>query len=308
MRMILKRIVLLPVVLVGVALVLFAVIHLSPTSPAQLLIADYVTPEVRANIEAKLGLDQPLSIQFGKYIFGLAQGDLGDSFRYHDPVRNLLMDVLPSTIALIAAGLVVALVITLPLGFLAARFKNSWADTAIRGFVVCGVSIPSFYLGILLILVLGFYLHLVPISGRGTPPDLWHLVAPALVLGVNTAGSSTRVLRAALLDAMNEDYIRAARARGIDERAVLLKLAGRNALVSTITVFGADSAGMIGSVILVETVFARPGLGQLLFTGLKYHDFPLISGSILVLLVFVVAINTLVDVLHLTIDPRVRQA
>jgi ABC-type dipeptide/oligopeptide/nickel transport system permease component len=307
-KVILKRIVLLPVVLIGVALILFAVIHLSPTSPAQLLIADYVTPEVRANIEAKLGLDQPLPIQFEKYVVGLAQGDLGDSFRYRDPVSKLLLDVLPSSVALIASGLVVALIITLPLGFLAARFKNGWLDTAIRGFVVCGVSIPSFYLGIVLILVLGFYLHLIPISGRGTPPDFWHLIAPAIVLGVNTAGSSTRVLRAALLDSLNEDYIRAARARGINERAILLKLAGRNALVSAVTVFGADSAGMIGSVILVETVFARPGLGQLLFTGLKYHDFPLISGSILVLLIFVVAINTLVDVLHLVIDPRVRQA
>lgn len=306
MRLILKRIVLLPIVLVGVALVLFAVIHLSPISPAQLLIADYVTPEVGASIEAKLGLDQPLPVQFGRYVLGLAQGDLGDSFRYRTPVRELLFDALPSTMALIGASLLIALIITLPLGFLAARFKNSWLDGLIRGFVVCGVSVPTFYLGILLILIFGFYLGLVPISGRGEPPDVWHLIAPAVVLGINTAGSSTRVLRAALLDSLNEDYIRAARARGIGELPILLKLAGRNALVSTITVFGADSAGMIGSVILIETVFARPGVGQLLFTGLKYHDFPLISGSVLALLIFVIAVNALVDILHLTIDPRAR--
>jgi peptide/nickel transport system permease protein len=220
----------------------------------------------------------------------------------------LLYDALPSSMALIGAGLVLAVIITLPLGFLAARYKNSWFDGLIRGFVVCGVSVPSFYLGIGLILIFGFYLGWVPISGRGTPPDLWHLVAPAIVLGINTAGSATRVLRASLLDSLNEDYIRAARARGINELTILLKLAGRNALVSTITVLGADSAGMIGSVILVETVFARPGLGQLLFTGLKYHDFPLITGAIMVLLIFVVAVNTLVDILHLAIDPRVRQA
>lgn len=306
--MILKRIMLLPVVLIGVALTLFAVIHLSPTSPAQLLIADYVTPEVRATIEAKLGLDQPLPVQFGRYVAGLVQGDLGESFRYRKPVGDLLLDALPSSMALIGGSLVIAIAITLPLGFLAARYKNTWFDGLIRSFVVCGVSVPTFYLGIVLILVFGFYLGLIPISGRGEPPDLWHLIAPALVLGVNTAGSSTRVLRAALLDALNEDYIRAARARGINELAVLLKLAGRNALVSTITVLGSDSAGMIGSVILVETVFARPGVGQLLFTGLKYHDFPLITGAIIVLLIFVIAVNTLVDILHLVIDPRVRLA
>ncbi|PJR13424.1 ABC transporter permease [Sinorhizobium meliloti] len=306
MGLILKRIMLLPIVLIGVALVLFAVIHLSPISPAQLLIADYVTPEVRANIEAKLGLDKPLPIQFGHYVLGLVQGDLGDSFRYRTPVLNLLIDALPSSMALIGASLVIAIIITLPLGFLAARFKNSWIDALIRGFVVCGVSIPTFYLGIVLILVFGFYLGLIPISGRGEPPDLWHLIAPALVLGINTAGSSTRVLRASLMDSLNEDYIRAARARGISELPILLKLAGRNALVSTITVLGTDAAGMIGSVILVETVFARPGVGQLLFIGLKYHDFPLISGAILALLIFVIAVNALVDILHLVIDPRAR--
>jgi ABC-type dipeptide/oligopeptide/nickel transport system permease component len=307
-KLILKRVLLLPVVLIGVVLTLFAVVHLSPTSPADLLIADYVTPEVRANIVAKLGLDQPLPVQFERYVVGIATGDFGESFRYKTPIKDLLYDALPSSMALIGMGLVIAIVITLPLGFLAARFKNSWFDAFIRGFVVCGVSVPSFYLGIGLILIFGFYLGWVPISGRGSPPDFWHLIAPAVVLGINTAGSSTRVLRAALLDSLNEDYIRAARARGINETAILLKLAGRNALVSTITVLGADSAGMIGSVILVETVFARPGLGQLLFTGLKYHDFPLITGAIMILLIFVVAVNTLVDVMHLAIDPRVRQA
>jgi peptide/nickel transport system permease protein len=308
MNMSLKRILLIPVVLLGVAFSLFLVIHLSPTSPADLLIADYVTPEVRANIETKLGLDQLWPIQFGRYVAGLAQGDLGESFRYRRPVLNLLLEALPSTMALIGASVLVALAITLPLGFLAARYKNTWFDALIRGFVVFGVSVPVFYLAIVLILVFGFFLGWIPISGRGDPPDLSHLVAPALVLGVNTAGSSTRVLRASLLDSLNEDYIRAARARGIDEHVILLKLAGRNALVSTITVLGVDSAGMIGSVILVETVFARPGIGQLLFTGLKYNDFPLITGATLFLLLFVIAVNTLVDVMHMAIDPRVRHA
>jgi ABC-type dipeptide/oligopeptide/nickel transport system permease component len=308
MKIILKRILLLPVVLVGVALTLFAVIHLSPISPAQLLVADYVTPEVRANIEAKLGLDQPLPVQFGRYVIALAQGDLGDSFRYREPVSGLLLQALPVSMTLIGAGVVIALFITLPLGFLAAYFKNTWVDALIRGFVVFGVAVPVFYLGIVLILVLGFYLGWIPISGTGDPPDMIHLVAPAVVLALHDAGSSTRVLRAALLDALNEDYIRAARARGIGEFSILVKLAGRNALVPTVTVLGVNSAGMIGSVILVENVFALPGVGQLLFTGLRYHDFPLISGSILALLIFVIAVNTLVDFLHLAIDPRVRLA
>jgi peptide/nickel transport system permease protein len=307
MKTVIKRVVMLPVVLTGVALTLFGIIHLSPTSPADLLIADWVTPEVRANIEANLGLDQPLTIQFGRYLGGLVQGDLGESFRYRQPVRDLLLTALPTTMTLILAGVVVALLFTLPLGYLAARYKNTWIDTFVRGFVVFGIAVPPFYLGIVLILVFGFYLGWIPISGRGDPPDLLHLIAPALVLGFHDAGGSTRVLRASLMDAMNEDYIRSARARGINERSILFKLAGRNALVPTITVLGVNATGMVGSVILVETVFALPGVGQLLFIGLRYNDFPLISGAILVLLVYVVAVNVIIDVVHRIIDPRVRQ-
>lgn len=304
----LKRLLVLPFVLLGVTFFLFAVSQVVPSDPVALIVGDAVTPEVRENITRSLGLDQPAPVQYWLYLQRLAEGDLGTSIRFATPVGDLLLAAFPATLILVATAAVFSIAMAFPLGFLAAKFKDTWIDVATRGFAMIGIGTPAFYLGIILILVFGFYLGWFPISGRGEPPDLWHLILPAFVLGFQNAGSTARIFRAALLDSLGEDYIRAARARGIPERTLVSKLASRNALIPTVTDLGVNFAQLGGQVVLVETVFAYPGIGRLLQTGIFWNDFPVVAGAIMLLLVYVVLINLVVDLLYRVIDPRMRTA
>jgi peptide/nickel transport system permease protein len=306
--MLIKRLLVLPFVLFGVTFVLFVVSQIIPSDPVRLVAGDSVTPETRAAIERELGLDQPLPTQYFIYIERLVQGDLGESLRYATPVKELLFAAFPATVILVGVSAIIAVVMAFPLGFLAAKFKDSWIDLFARGVAIVGIATPAFYLGIVMILVFGFYLSLFPISGRGDPPDLWHLILPAFVLGFRDAGSAVRIFRASLLDSFSEDYIRAARARGIGERSIVTKLAARNALIPTVTDMGLNFANLAGQVILVETVFAYPGIGRLLYIGIRWNDFPLVAGAVMLLLVYAVVINLVVDLLYRAIDPRMRTA
>lgn len=304
----LRRLLVLPFVLFGVTTFLFVISQVVPSDPVALIVGDAVTPELRAAITQRLGLDQPVHIQYLRYLGRLVTGDLGESIRYATPVKELLFSAFPATILLVAAAAVFAVVIAFPLGFLAAKFRDTWIDAAARIFAMVGIATPAFYLGIILILVFGFYLQWFPISGSGDPPDLWHLILPAFVLGFRDAGSAVRIFRAALIDAMGEDYVRAARARGIGERTIVGKLAARNALIPTVTDLGLNFAQLSGQVILVEVVFAYPGIGRLLQIGVRWNDFPLVAGAIMLLLCYVVVVNLIVDLLYRVIDPRVRAA
>lgn len=303
---ILKRLLVLPFVLFGVSLVLFLITNVVPSDPVRLIVGDTVTPEVRENITRALGLDQPLHVQYYRYLERLVTGDLGESLRYATPVRTLLFQAFPATMLLVATAAVFAIAIAFPIGFLAAKFRDTWIDVAVRTFAMVGIATPAFYLGIIGILVFGFYLGWFPISGRGDPPDLWHLILPGFILGLRDAGSTARVFRAALLDSLSEDYIRAARARGVPEGTVVGKLAARNALIPTVTDMGLSLAQLSGQVILIETVFAYPGIGRLLHIGIVWNDFPLVAGAVMLLIVYVVTINLIVDLLYRAIDPRVR--
>jgi peptide/nickel transport system permease protein len=294
-------------VLFGVTFVLFLVSQIVPMDPIRLIVGDAVTPEVRAAISQKLGLDQPFIVQYFRYVERLLVGDLGESIRYSTPVKQLLLEAFPATLALIGVSAIVSIGIAFPLGFVSALYRDTWIDASARAVVMIGVATPKFYLSIILILVFGFYLGWLPISGRGDPPDFAHLVLPALALGLHNIGTS-RLFRAALLDSLSEDYIRAARARGIAERTIVGKYAARNALIPAVTDMGLNIAQVGGTVILVETVFAYPGIGHLLAIGIKWNDFPLISGAITLLLTFVIFVNLGVDLLYRAIDPRMRTA
>lgn len=305
-RQVLTRLLFLPIVLLGVTVVLFAISQVIPSDPARLIVGDYVQPSVRAAIDAKYGLNQPFTTQYVKYMERLVHGDLGTSIRYNLPVSTILRSAFPATLELVGAAAIVNIIMTFGLGFLAARFHNTVLDGAIRLFALIGTSTATFILAIVCILIFGFYLNILPISGRGSPPDIQHLILPAFVLGYTDAGNNVRIFRASLLESLGRDYIRAARARGIGEPSILFKHAGLNSLGPTITVLGLSIARIAGSVILVETVFAWPGIGHLLDVGILWNDFPLLTGALLMLLVYTVVVTLVVDMLYRVVDPRLR--
>jgi glutathione transport system permease protein len=305
-QMVLRRLGTLPFVLVGVAVILFIISQVLPSDPARLIAGDGATPAMRATITRQLGLDQPAWEQFVSFVVRLAHGDLGVSIRYHVAVSSLIMDGLPATLTLVATATLVAIIISLTIGILSARFRGTWFDVVSRAIVVIGTSTPVFFIGLVAILIFGFYLDLLPVSGRGDPPDVVHLIMPALVLGLHEAGSATRILRASMIDELNSDQAKAARARGVPGRTILLQNGARNAVLPTITDLGVGLADLAGSVILIETVFNWPGIGKLVSTAIQWNDFPLISGAVLMLVLYSVFVSLVVDILYGVFDPRLR--
>lgn len=301
-----RRLAALPFVLLGVVIVLFIVSQVVPVDPVRLIAGDSVTPEVRHNIIHQLGLDRPVWVQFWDYLKRLVSGDLGVSTRYALPVTHLVGHALLASLTLVLGAAIVAVTVAVTVGVVSARFRNRWPDVMGRTIAILGLSTPEFFLGLVAILVVGYYLHILPISGRGNPPDLKHLILPSFILGFREAGSAARVLRAGMIDAFNEDHVRAARARGISERAILFKSSFRNALIPAVTDLGVSLTELAGSLVLIEVVFGWPGVGQLLSIGVRWNDFPLISGVVLTLVVYAMVLNVAIDLLCAVIDPRLR--
>jgi peptide/nickel transport system permease protein len=306
LRLVLNRLAALPFVLFGVSLILFLVARVIPVDPVRLIVGEASSAELRDAIIHKLGLDRPLYVQYVEFVKGLFHGDLGESTRFQLPVRQLIAQALPASLQLVAAAAVITVATAVAVGVISARFRGRWPDVMGRGLVVIGVSTPAFFLGIVLIIVFGHYLGLLPVSGRGKPPDLAHLVLPAVVLGIREAAGSARILRAGMIDTFGEDHVRAARARGIGPRSILFKSSFRNALIPTVTDLGVSLTELAGSLVLVETVFGWPGIGNLLYVGIRWNDFPLVSGVVLTLVIYAVVINMIIDMLYSAIDPRVR--
>jgi ABC-type dipeptide/oligopeptide/nickel transport system permease component len=305
-HMVLRRLGTLPFVLAGVAVILFIISQVLPSDPARLIGGDGATPEMRAQISKNLGLDRPPWEQFVSFVDRLIHGDLGVSIRYHVPVSSLIMDGLPATLTLVATATLVAIIIALTIGVLSARYRGTWFDVVSRAIVVIGTSTPVFFIGLVAILIFGYYFDLLPVSGRGDPPDVVHLILPSLVLGLHEAGSATRILRASMIDELNSDQAQAARARGVPRGTILIQNGARNAVLPTITDLGVGLADLAGSVILIETVFNWPGIGKLVATAIQWNDFPLISGAVLMLVLYSVLVSLLVDILYGVFDPRLR--
>jgi peptide/nickel transport system permease protein len=318
-------------VVVLISLLVFLLIHAAPGDPADLLLSDEASPADIADARRRWGLDQPIYIQYLHFLANIASGDLGMSFRYADPVIGLIGERLPATIELAVASMLIAILIGIPLGVWAGAKPNSWADNLGSVFGFFGISMPSFWLGIMLILIISGYFNWLPSSGRstygvaqgfetgfyishslftGNMKAAWdgikYIIMPAIALGTGMMGLIMRVTRSSVLEIMSEDYVRTARAKGLGENSVLWRHVLRNALVPVITVVGLELGTLLSGSIIVETVFAWPGSGSLLISGIQSRDYPLITGTVLTYTIAFVVINFAIDILYALIDPRIR--
>ena len=318
-------------VMVLISLLVFLLIQAAPGDPTLMLLGEDSTAEDIAEARERWGLDQPVYVQYVKFFMSAAQGNLGRSFKYDEPVLDVIINRIPATLELAAASLIIAVIFAIPLGVWAAAKPNSWVDNTGTTFGLFGISMPSFWFGIMLILLFAGILNILPSAGRDTygiaGPRItgfyildsviegnWagvrdgaeHVFLPALALGSNMLGILMRVTRSSVLEVMHEDYVVTARAKGLEERKVLWRHVVRNALIPVITVVGLELGTLLSGSIIVETVFSWPGSGSLLIIALNARDHPLVTGLVLVYTAAFVAINFLIDVLYAVIDPRIR--
>jgi peptide/nickel transport system permease protein len=318
-------------VMVLISLLVFLLIQAAPGDPTLMLLGEDSTAEDIAQARERWGLDQPIYVQYVKFFMSAAQGNLGRSFKYDEPVLDVIVSRIPATLELAAASVIIAVIFAIPLGVWAAAKPNSWVDNTGTTFGLFGISMPSFWFGIMLILLFAGILNILPSAGRDTygiaGPRItgfymldsaiqgnWagvrdgaeHVFLPALALGSNMLGILMRVTRSSVLEVMHEDYVTTARAKGLEERKVLWRHVVRNALIPVITVVGLELGTLLSGSIIVETVFSWPGSGSLLIIALNARDHLLVTGVVLVYTAAFVAINFLIDVLYAVIDPRIR--
>ena len=292
-------------------MLVFALLRLAPGDPAAIMAGDAASAEQIAQIRSGLGLDRPLVVQFGIWLGKVLSGDLGESFYFRIKVATLIGQRLEPTFTLAALTLLIAVLVSVPLGVLAASRHGGWLDRALMGFSVLGFSVPVFVLAYLLIWLFSLELGWLPVQGyarvaEGVWPFLRHLILPAVTLSVIYIALIARVTRAAVLDALGEDYIRTARAKGLPELRVLVRHALANAAVPIATVIGIGIAILIGGVVVTESVFAIPGLGRLTVDAVLARDFPTIQGVILFFSLVYVLVNLLIDLSYVFLDPRIR--
>jgi len=288
----------------GVSTFVFLMIHLVPGDPVQLMYGNLPMSQADLDrIRTQLGLDQPLLVQYGQFFVKLLQGDLGRSIRSQQPVVNEILLRLPYSVLLATLSTAAALVLGLLAGVLSATRRGRWLDTLTTAISVLGVSVPSFWLGLMLIFLFAVRLGWLPASGSGTPQ---HLVLPVLSLALLSSSIIARLTRSGMLDVLNMEYVTTARAKGLAERAILYRHALKNALIPVITIVGLQFGALLGGAFVVETVFAWPGVGRLAVQALSNRDYPIIQGVVLFVSLIVVLVNLATDVLYVAIDPRVR--
>ena len=301
----LRRILTSILVLFGVSMLVFSVIHLVPGDVTMAILGrQKVTEEKVAALREQLGLNDPLYVQYGRYLSNALRGDLGTSIRTNQSVSEAIAEQLPSTVMLAMSALIVALSIGAVLGLLAALRHGSWVDTLVMGLSVSGLSIPTFWMGLLLILFFSVRLKLFPSISNGS--SFADLFLPALTLGLPEAAVVARMVRASMLDVLNKEYITTARAKGLPESWVILKHAVRNALIPVVTFLGLQMAYLLGGATIVETMFARQGIGRLAVQSIFNRDYPMVQGVVLVTATIYVLINTLTDITYGFLNPKIR--
>lgn len=291
-----------PVVL-GVVTIVFLFLRLVPGDPVDLMLGENARPTDRVALRESLGLDRPLLEQYARFLGGLATGDLGASYYYREPVVDTLTARYPATLELTLAGLVVGLAIAFPVGVVAAVRKGRAFDRAAMVLAFVGVALPTFWLGPLLISTFALDLDWFPVSGRDGPESL---VLPAVTLGLGLAALSSRMIRAGLAEALTDDYVRTARAKGVAEAAVVGKHALRNALLPVVTIVGLQFGALLSGAVITETIFSWPGIGRLLITAIQTRDYPLVQGGVLFIALTYVFVNLATDLAYALLDPRIR--
>ena len=290
-------------VVFGVVSLVFMLIHLVPGDPVEMMLGETAPAADREALRHSLGLDLPLYEQFTRYLHGLLHLDPGTSLHSQRPVIEILMERLPATAILTASALLVTLVIALPLGIIAAVRRDSYWDYTAMGFSMLGISIPNFWLGPLLILFFSIWLGWLPVSGR---EGVLSVILPALTLGTGLAAIMARMIRSSLIEVLGEDYIRTARAKGLQPGAIILRHALRNAMLPVLTLLGLQLGALLGGAVITETVFSWPGIGLLTIEAIQSRDYPVIQACVLVISISYVFINLMTDLLYAWIDPRIR--
>jgi peptide/nickel transport system permease protein len=299
-------------VLIGIAFITSAMVSLAPGDAVKLMLgSETANPANIERLQKELGLDRPWYEQYLRYMAGLLKGDMGRSIVYRRPAADQIKEKLGNTIVLAISSTIFALVVSVPLGVLAAAKRRSWIDYAATTLAMIGVSLPGFYLGLLMILFFGVRLGWLPIRGMGaTDAGVWaylrHLIMPSITLGSALAAILTRLTRSSVLEALSQDYVRTARAKGVHEKVVLYKHALRNALLPVATTFGLQFGSLLGGAVITETIFSWPGIGMLAVNAVKQRDIPVIQGTTLVFAVSFVLVTLAVDILYMLIDPRIR--
>ncbi len=302
-RYLLRRFLAALLVVWGVLTIIFLVVRVIPGDPASVLLGTFATPEMIAEQRAKMGLDRPLPVQYALFIRQAILGDWGRSYHEGQEALALVLERLPVTVELAAAAMILTTALSFLLGSAAARWAQSPLDRTIGAFSLLGQAIPNFWLGLVLILVFARWLHWLPSFGRGT---MMHLALPAVTLSVQLIGVMTRLVRAGIVETAGQDFVRTARAKGVGESGVLFRHVYRNMLIPVVTMLGLQLGSLLGGVVVLETVFAWPGLGRLVVTAINNRDYPLVQAAVTFIAVAVVLLNLLVDMVYAYLDPRIR--
>ena len=304
MKQVLKRLLGAIPVLIGVVLLIFLMLRVIPGDPVLTLLGEHYSDAQIDRLTQSMGLDQPMLVQFGKYIAGLFQGDLGVSYKYSRPVWDMIKDAFPYTLKLALMGVVFAWVVGLVSGIIAAIKQNRLLDRLFMGFALVGVSMPIFMTALFLQYLLAFQLKWFPLTSTGS---FVSMILPAIALGWNSAGSIARMTRSSLIEVMQADYIDTARAKGLQKAAVIMKHALKNSLLPVITMMALQLASMLSGAVITETVFAIPGIGRLATTAIGNRDMPVLQGTILFTTIIVIIGNLIADLLYSVLDPRIRK-
>ena len=294
-----------------VTLIVFAIVRILPGNPARLLLGEEATPQLVAELTHQMGLDRPLPVQYASWLLGVLQGDFGRSIKDNMSVGRLILEKLPTTLELAALATLVSVLIALPAGIVTAAKRGGFTDGLITVLALSGVSLPNFFLGILLIYLFSIQLNWIPPSGYMTPlenplENLRLMLLPAITLGLGTAGALTRFLRGSMLEVLGQDYVRTARAKGVMGRTVLYRHALRNALIPVVTIFGLQLGGLLGGAVITEQIFSIPGFGRLIVDAVFTRDFPVVQGIVLVSAMAIFLVSFLVDLIYAAVDPRIR--